>query len=91
MLLFALIYNMQIVCTYFSDAAILQYGLSQGPVFDLLQRELETWRRNYLDVISTGQQIYELKSRNQELRAEIDRLVWSTIKAPHLSSALSTV
>lgn len=39
-----------------------------------LQKEVETWRRNYINVNVTRQEANALESRNTQLRQEIDRL-----------------
>ncbi len=51
-----------------------QHTVGDGYIRDDLQTELETWKKNFLDVASADDQLRAMESRTAMLRAEVDRL-----------------
>ncbi len=51
-----------------------QYSLGHSPDLEELRKELDVWRRSYIDVDSLKQELFDVNSRNSYLRQEIDRL-----------------
>ena len=45
-----------------------------SPEYGFYQQELDTWRKNYLNVNVARERMLDLQNRNKWLRDEIDRL-----------------
>ena len=52
----------------------LQHSLGQNAEFSELQKELDVWRKNYINVDRDREELYQQQNRGLMLRNEIDRL-----------------
>ncbi len=48
--------------------------MGDGYIYDDLQSELETWKKNYIDAAMADDQLRAMESRTMMLRNEVDRL-----------------